>query len=229
MPEAIRAEPAPEIEARPEPSPVPPSRPDITAPNPAATPAGFAAVARAAAPKLELEPQAERFGAAVGKLEPASVVPPGVPVGFGAADLAGRPSTVVTASDGGFATVAAGRGARRAGLAANAGFEAAERRLAMATPSAPSSRNRPVKILWKPVPKYSEEGLRRRIEGDVVLLVRFLAQGKVETLEVVRGLGHGLDEYAVQAAESIRFEPATEDDHPVDFTAQVRIRFALAY
>jgi TonB family protein len=86
-----------------------------------------------------------------------------------------------------------------------------------------------VKILWKPVPKYSEEGIRRRIEGDVVLLVRFLAQGKAETLQIVSGLGYGLDKYALQAAESIRFEPARQDDQPVDYTAQVRIRFELAY
>jgi TonB family protein len=63
----------------------------------------------------------------------------------------------------------------------------------------------------------------------VVLLVHFLAQGTVETLEIVSGLGYGLDEFALEAAQSIRFEPATEDDRAIDYTAQVRIRFELAY
>jgi TonB family protein len=101
--------------------------------------------------------------------------------------------------------------------------------VAASEPAAQGSSNRSVRILWKPIPKYSEEGIRRRIEGDVVLLVRFLAQGTVETLNVVSGLGYGLDEFALQAAQSIRFEPATEGDQPIDYTTQVRIRFELAY
>jgi TonB family protein len=133
---------------------------------------------------------------------------------------------------GGFGGVEIARATRPADSAVVAGFAAAERSLAVATASEPapqSNGNQPVKILWKPVPKYSEEAIRRRIEGDVVLLVRFLAQGTVETLQVVSGLGYGLDEYALKAAESIRFEPALEGDRPVDYTAQVRIRFELAY
>ena len=59
--------------------------------------------------------------------------------------------------------------------------------------------------------------------------MRFLARGTAETLEVISGLGYGLDEYALQAAEAIRFEPAMQGDQPVDYTAQVRIRFELAY
>jgi TonB family protein len=179
-----------------------------------------------------LESQADRFGAAIGKLEPTSVVPPGGATAFGAAGLARKQLSTAATGDGGFGGVEIGRAERRTAPSGEAGFGAAERRQAVKTSSEPAaqvSRNRPVKILWKPVPKYSEEGIRRRIEGDVVLLVRFLAQGRVETLEVVSGLGHGLDEYARQAAESIRFEPATQANQPVDFTAQVRIRFELAY
>jgi TonB family protein len=114
-----------------------------------------------------------------------------------------------------------------------AGFGAAEAEREPETPAnhrgSTVSGNKPVRILWKPVPQYSDEAIRRRIEGDVVLLVRFPARGSVETLRIVSGLGYGLDEYALAAAESIRFEPATESGRSVDSTAQVRIRFELAY
>jgi hypothetical protein len=113
-PEAIRTElPAPKVEARTDPSPMPSSEPEIAVRSPAARPAGFAQIARAAAPKLGWEPQADRFGTAIGKLEPTSVVLPGGPPGFGAAGLAKAPSPAATAGDGGFGKVEIERTARR--------------------------------------------------------------------------------------------------------------------
>jgi len=85
-----------------------------------------------------------------------------------------------------------------------------------------------VDILGKPNPVYSTEGRTLRIQGDVVLEVVFLASGQVQVTRVVSGLGHGLDEAAIQAAKQIRFKPAKRDGQPVDFTAHVRIDFRLA-
>jgi hypothetical protein len=48
-------------------------------------------------------------------------------------------------------------------------------------------------------------------------------------LRVIQGLGYGLDEAAVAAAQQIRFRAAIEDGQPVDSTAVVHIRFELAY
>jgi len=232
-PETIRAAPeAPKLEARTDPAPILPQEPAIAVTRPAAKPVGFAEVARAAAPKRELESRTAAFGSALGKQEPTSVLPPDGSTGFGAVGLAEAQSPTTAMGDGGFGGVEIAGSVRRADAAGEAGFGTAERRLTAAVVSEPTSvlsKSRPVKILWKPVSKYSEEGIRRRIEGDVVLLVRFLAQGTVETLRVISGLGYGLDEHALQAAEAIRFEPATEGDQPVDYTAQVRIRFELAY
>jgi len=85
-----------------------------------------------------------------------------------------------------------------------------------------------VDILNKPNPVYSTDGRTLRIEGDVVLEVVFLASGQMQVTRVVSGLGHGLDEAAMQAAKQIRFRPAKRDGQPVDFPARVRIRFRLA-
>jgi len=45
----------------------------------------------------------------------------------------------------------------------------------------------------------------------------------------VRGLGHGLDESALRAAQQIKFKPAQRDGRPVDSSATVHILFQLAY
>lgn len=87
----------------------------------------------------------------------------------------------------------------------------------------------PVDILEKPRPEYTAEGRSMKLEGDVVLDVVFLADGRVEVHRLVSGLGHGLDEAASRAAQQIKFKPAKRDGQPVDFPARVRIEFRLAY
>jgi TonB family protein len=84
-------------------------------------------------------------------------------------------------------------------------------------------------ITDKPRPEYTAEGRSMRIEGDVRISLVFLANGTVQINKVVSGLGHGLDESAVRAAQQIKFKPAKKDGQPVDFPAVVRIEFRLAY
>jgi TonB family protein len=86
-----------------------------------------------------------------------------------------------------------------------------------------------VDILSKPRPEYTAEGRALKLEGDVVVDLVFLANGTVQVSHVVSGLGHGLDESAVQAAQQIKFKPAKRDGEAVDFPARVRIEFRLAY
>jgi TonB family protein len=86
----------------------------------------------------------------------------------------------------------------------------------------------PAEILSKPVPIYTEEARSRKIEGEVLLEVVLEASGKLRVLKVVRGLGHGLDDAAVRAAEQIRFKPALKDGQPSDSTAVLHIIFQLA-
>ena len=85
-----------------------------------------------------------------------------------------------------------------------------------------------VDILSKPNPAYSTEARTIKLEGDVVLEVVFLASGQLQVIRVVSGLGHGLDEAALQAAKLIRFRPALRNGQPVDYHAHVRIEFRLA-
>ena len=88
---------------------------------------------------------------------------------------------------------------------------------------------RSVEILSKPKPAYTEEARRRQIEGEVLLEILFSASGQVRVLGTVRGLGHGLDENAIAAAEAIRFRPAERAGIAADSTAIVHIVFQLAF
>jgi TonB family protein len=85
-----------------------------------------------------------------------------------------------------------------------------------------------VDILSEPNPAYSNEGRMLRLEGDVVLEVVFLASGQLQVTRIVSGLGHGLDDAAMEAAKQIRFHPAKRNGQPIDFPARVRIEFRLA-
>ncbi|MGC9293328.1 MAG: energy transducer TonB [Acidobacteriaceae bacterium] len=86
----------------------------------------------------------------------------------------------------------------------------------------------PVQILFHPKPEYTAEAKQMHIQGEVVLEVQFAANGSVRVLRVVHGLGHGLDEQAIRAAEQTRFKPAMKNGRAVDMTTYYRIDFQLA-
>ena len=138
------------------------------------------------------------------------------PVGFSSVSAGGSRAALVRASPpavgAGFAEVIASRA----------------RRPALTPPDAPGVST-PLEILDKPRPAYSAEGRRLQIEGEVLLDVLFLASGEVRVRRVIRGLGRGLDENAVFAAQAIRFRPAQHAGAAVDFSAIVHITFKLAY
>jgi TonB family protein len=92
----------------------------------------------------------------------------------------------------------------------------------------PAVKTLPVEITFKPHPVYTDEGRQLKIEGEVLIDVVFSANGQVRIVKVVRGLGHGLDESAVRAAEKIQFKPALRDGHPADSEAVLHIEFQLA-
>jgi TonB family protein len=88
----------------------------------------------------------------------------------------------------------------------------------------------PVVILAKPKPVYTAEAIKLGLEGEVLLDVVFPASGgEVQVNRVIKGLGHGLDEAAVRAAQQIKYKPALSGGHPVDFPAMVHIVFQIAY
>ena len=150
--------------------------------------------------------------------------------GFGsqAASTRGTANETGAVATGGFSSGArAPRGAASGGEVQTAGFD----QRAPAQPSVAAVTkpiDRPVEIVFKPTPEYTDEARSARIEGTVSLELEFTAVGDVRVLRVVRGLGHGLDEAAQRAALRIRFKPARSDSGPVDSRATVHIMFRLS-
>jgi len=87
----------------------------------------------------------------------------------------------------------------------------------------------PVEITYKPNPVYTEEARQLRLEGEILLEVMFGANGQLHVTRVVRGMGHGLNEAAISAANKMKFKPALRNGTPVDSTAIVHVVFQLAY
>jgi TonB family protein len=95
-------------------------------------------------------------------------------------------------------------------------------------PAEAAARIVPAEIISKPTPIYTQEARSMRLEGEVLLEAVLEASGNLRVLRVVRGLGHGLDDNAVKAAEQIHFKPAMKDGQPTDSTVVLHIIFQLA-
>jgi TonB family protein len=82
-------------------------------------------------------------------------------------------------------------------------------------------------ILSRQKPKYTEDARRDKIQGIVVLSAVFRKDGTVSDIKVVKGLGYGLDEEAIKAANLIKFVPGTKDGQPVNVRAKLEFTFSL--
>ena len=236
----------PELEA-PQPAPQPALEPGpvlaaATAAAPRPEPAAVKAAGFEGAP-LQASGQSRKARLNVGAFEGVSGAPGGSPgagrkadvrqAGFGGAltsNAVGKPGPTVAA--GGFGGAVAGVGSqprRTATASAGFGHVRGERAEVRPEPARSEPNLTPVEILSKPKPVYTAEARERRIEGEVTLRVRFRADGRIEVLEVVRGLGHGLDEAAVRAVEAVQFRPAQRGGVPADSVLSVAVAFRLAY
>jgi TonB family protein len=157
-------------------------------------------------------------------------LPSGPGSGNGTGGAKGVPG-VVASSGFGNGTATAESRPRTANTVQASGFASAD------VPAAPTVRSHPAEstaravpaeILSKPTPIYTQEARSLRIEGEVLLEVVLEASGSLHVVRVVRGLGHGLDDSAVKAAEQIHFKPATRDGQPTDSTVVLHIIFQLA-
>lgn len=82
-------------------------------------------------------------------------------------------------------------------------------------------------VIHSEEPEYSEEARKARFQGTVVLAIEVDVNGRPENIRVLRGLGLGLDEKAIEALERWRFRPAIAGDHPVPAQAVVEVTFRL--
>jgi TonB family protein len=161
-------------------------------------------------------------------------MPAGPGYGNGSGGAKGIKGTVASADFGnGIATPGHGDGRSSGrGSVQTSGFGAQE--VAQVTPrvqrnvdTGPPTTS--VEITYKPNPVYTDEARNLKLEGEVLLEVMFGANGQLHVNRVVRGLGHGLDEAAINAANKMRFKPAMRMGTPMDSTAIVHVVFQMAY
>jgi TonB family protein len=85
----------------------------------------------------------------------------------------------------------------------------------------------PPTILSRVEPQYSEEARKARFQGTVVLEAIVKRDGTVDILRVVRSLGFGLDENAIQALKQWRFRPGMKNGIAVDVALNIEVNFNL--
>ena len=83
-------------------------------------------------------------------------------------------------------------------------------------------------ILTRPEPGYTREARRAGVQGNVVLRILLLPNGKIDRVRVVRRVPFGLTENAIRAACEIKFKPAIKAGKEVSQWVQLEYAFRLA-
>lgn len=129
-----------------------------------------------------------------------------------------------------------GNGGGPGGVAVAAGPKAAPRREAprkAAAQAAPKkemceealTKPKPVKVVR---PEYTEQARQAQVEGAVRVQVTIDEKGSVAKVEVLKGLGFGLDEAAIEAIQKMSFRPGTRCQKPTLSQITFNLRFSLS-
>ncbi len=81
--------------------------------------------------------------------------------------------------------------------------------------------------IYAPEPEFSDEARRAKYQGVVDLQIIVTKQGLPADITIVRHLGMGLDEKAIEAVRRYRFRPAMYHGHPVAVRMIVEVDFHL--
>ncbi|MEP7355324.1 MAG: energy transducer TonB [Acidobacteriota bacterium] len=84
----------------------------------------------------------------------------------------------------------------------------------------------PVPIL-RPEPEYSEEARKAKHQGEVQIQLVVDETGHPQEMKVIKKLGLGLDEKALEAVSKWTFKPGMKDGKPVRVIATVAVTFRL--
>ncbi len=82
-------------------------------------------------------------------------------------------------------------------------------------------------IIYQVEPEYTDAARKARYQGTAIFEAVVGADGSVRGLRLVRALGMGLDERAMQAVRQWKFRPGMKDGKPVDVLAAIEVTFRL--
>ena len=83
------------------------------------------------------------------------------------------------------------------------------------------------RAIYTPEPEFSEEARKAKYQGAVVVMIVVGADGHVHNPRIVRSLGMGLDEKALEGVKTWRFDPSMKDGRPVAVEMEVEVSFNL--
>jgi TonB family protein len=95
------------------------------------------------------------------------------------------------------------------------------------SPAQEISHTIPPKVIQRAEPGYTKEALEAKLQGNVILSFLVGKDGAPSGIQVVRGLGMGLDEKAVECLKLWRWKPATRYGEPVSTKATLEMTFRL--
>jgi TonB family protein len=81
--------------------------------------------------------------------------------------------------------------------------------------------------LFKPEPEFTEQARQAKHQGTVLLWLIVGADGNPRDIKIVRPLGMGLDQKAIESVRQWKFAPATKDGKPVAVEVRVEVAFTL--
>jgi TonB family protein len=81
--------------------------------------------------------------------------------------------------------------------------------------------------IYTPEPEFSEQARRAKFQGIVVLQIVVNKKGDVVRVRLVRALGMGLDQNAMEGVERWRFAPAMRNGQPVPVAINIEVAFNL--
>jgi periplasmic protein TonB len=82
-------------------------------------------------------------------------------------------------------------------------------------------------LIFAPDPEFSDEARRAKFQGICVVSLVVDSQGNPQRVQVVRHLGMGLDQKAVDAVKQYRFKPATFQGKSVPVEVNIEVTFRI--
>lgn len=83
-------------------------------------------------------------------------------------------------------------------------------------------------LLQETMPNYTDEAIRAKVSGTLLLQVVVRKDGSVDSFKILRPLGYGLEETAIkEIAQNWVFRPGMKNGRPVDVYAIVEVAFTL--
>ncbi len=81
--------------------------------------------------------------------------------------------------------------------------------------------------IYEPEPEFSEEARKAKVAGNVLVTCVVGVNGLTQRVRVIRGIGMGLDEKAIEAVKQYRFKPAMEGGKPVPVQVNIDVNFQI--